>query len=37
MKDAADWLDEYRAFFEGSFDRLAEHLQEIQGNKGKIK
>ena len=35
MKDAADWLDGYRAFFEGSFDRLAEHLQEIQGNKGK--
>src|SRR5215213_5996491 len=29
MKDAADWLDDYRAFFEGSFDRLAEHLQEI--------
>ena len=34
MKDAADWLDEYRAFFEGSFDRLAEHLQEIQETKG---
>jgi DNA-binding transcriptional ArsR family regulator len=37
MKDAADWIDDYREFFEGSFDRLAEHLQEIQATKGKTK
>jgi DNA-binding transcriptional ArsR family regulator len=37
MKDAADWIDDYREFFEGSFDRLAEHLQEIQETKGKTK
>jgi DNA-binding transcriptional ArsR family regulator len=30
LKEAADWLAGYRAFWEGSLDRLAEHLQEIQ-------
>ena len=30
LKDAADWLAEYRGFWEGSFDRLGEHLVEIQ-------
>src|SRR5919198_6671865 len=25
LKEAADWLDEYRGFWEGSFDRLDEH------------
>jgi DNA-binding transcriptional ArsR family regulator len=30
LKEAADWLTRYRAFWEGSLDRLAEHLQEIQ-------
>ena len=28
MKDAADWLDDYRAFWEGQFDALARHLGE---------
>ena len=31
LKDAADWLERYRQFWEGSFDRLHEHLNEIQG------
>jgi DNA-binding transcriptional ArsR family regulator len=30
LKEAADWLAGYRGFWEGSIDRLAEHLQEIQ-------
>jgi DNA-binding transcriptional ArsR family regulator len=30
LKEAADWLSEYRRFWEGSFDRLGEHLREIQ-------
>lgn len=30
LKEAADWLAGYRGFWEGSFDRLDEHLREIQ-------
>ncbi len=30
LKEAADWLAEYRRFWDDSFDRLAEHLREIQ-------
>lgn len=30
LGDALDWLDEYREFWDGSFDRLAEHLDHIQ-------
>ena len=30
LKEAADWLAGYRGFWEGSFDRLNEHLREIQ-------
>ena len=30
LKEAADWLIAYRGFWEGSLDRLGEHLQEIQ-------
>ena len=30
LKEASDWLAGYRGFWEGSLDRLAEHLQEIQ-------
>jgi DNA-binding transcriptional ArsR family regulator len=34
LKAAADWLEEYRRFWEESFDRLDEYLQELQaGNK----
>jgi DNA-binding transcriptional ArsR family regulator len=30
MKRASDWLDHYREFWEASFDRLEEFLQELQ-------
>jgi DNA-binding transcriptional ArsR family regulator len=30
LKDAADWLEHYRQFWESSFDRLNEQLQDIQ-------
>lgn len=34
LKGAADWLEQYREFWEQSFDRLEGYLQELQG-KGK--
>jgi len=34
LKDAADWLDHYRHYWEESFDRLDEHLRKLQ-TKGK--
>src|ERR1700691_1689510 len=30
LKDAADWLEHYRDFWEQSFDRLEDHLREVQ-------
>jgi DNA-binding transcriptional ArsR family regulator len=30
LKQAADWLAGYRGYWEDSFDRLEEHLREIQ-------
>jgi DNA-binding transcriptional ArsR family regulator len=30
LREAADWLGGYRRFWEESFDRLDEHLREIQ-------
>lgn len=30
MKEAVDWLEQYRQFWEGSFDRLESYLQELQ-------
>ena len=30
LKDAADWLEHYRRFWEQSFDRLEEYLREVQ-------
>jgi DNA-binding transcriptional ArsR family regulator len=30
MKEAVDWLENYRRFWEESFDRLDEYLKEIQ-------
>jgi DNA-binding transcriptional ArsR family regulator len=30
MKAVADWLDQYRRFWDGSFDRLDTFLKEIQ-------
>jgi DNA-binding transcriptional ArsR family regulator len=30
LKDVAEWLEEYRRFWEESFDRLDEYLREVQ-------
>ena len=30
LKDVADWVDRYRGFWEQSFDRLDDYLQELQ-------
>jgi DNA-binding transcriptional ArsR family regulator len=30
LKDAADWLEDYRRFWEQSFDRLEDYLGELQ-------
>jgi DNA-binding transcriptional ArsR family regulator len=30
LEGAAEWLDDYRVFWEGSFDRLDDHLRAIQ-------
>jgi DNA-binding transcriptional ArsR family regulator len=30
LAEAIDWLERYRRFFEGSYDRLEAHLREIQ-------
>ncbi len=31
LKEAADWLDQYRRFWEHSLDRLERYLDELQG------
>ena len=30
LKDAADWVEHYRRFWQGSFDRLDEYLHELK-------
>ena len=35
LKDADDWIEQYRAMWEARFDRLDEYLQELQGKKPK--
>ena len=30
LGDAAQWIEPYRQFWEGSFDRLDQHLRQIQ-------
>ena len=30
LKEAADWIEHYRQFWEESFDRLGDYLREIQ-------
>jgi DNA-binding transcriptional ArsR family regulator len=32
MKNAVDWLERYRPFWEESFDRLDDYLRELQKN-----
>ncbi|HVU16095.1 MAG TPA: metalloregulator ArsR/SmtB family transcription factor [Candidatus Didemnitutus sp.] len=33
MKEAVDWLEHYRRFWEESFDRLGEYLEKLQQEK----
>ena len=33
LEDVAAWLEEYRQFWEASFDRLDQHLKDIQEGK----
>jgi DNA-binding transcriptional ArsR family regulator len=35
LKDAAEWLDHYRQFWEASFDRLDRYLTEMQMKENK--
>ena len=35
LKDAADWLEEYRQFWEQSLDRLEEYMEELQSKEPK--
>ena len=35
LRDAADWLEHYRRFWEQSFDRLADYLGELQAKEEK--
>lgn len=30
LKEAADWLERYRRFWDDSFDRMADYLKELQ-------
>jgi len=34
MKDVAEWVERYRAFWEGSLDRLGDYLTELQTKGG---
>jgi hypothetical protein len=31
LKDIATWIEQYRRFWEQSFDRLDDYLKELQG------
>lgn len=33
LKDIDEWMEQYRRFFEASFDRLDDYLQEIKAKK----
>src|SRR5258705_7221320 len=35
LKEASDWLEHYRRFWEQSFDRLADYLGELQAKEEK--
>ncbi len=35
LKDAVDWLEHYRRFWEESLDRLDDYLNELQGKENK--
>lgn len=33
LKDVSDWVERYRRFWDESFDRLDDYLQELQGKR----
>ncbi|OUL36503.1 transcriptional regulator [Nostoc sp. T09] len=35
LKDAADWIEQYRQFWEQNLDRLDEYLQQLQAEEKK--
>lgn len=35
LHEAADWIDQYRQFWEGSFDRLDNYLKKLQAEEKK--
>ncbi len=35
LKDAADWIEHYRRYWEESFDRLDDYLREVQSREKK--
>src|SRR6476661_2012271 len=35
LKEATDWIEQYKAFWEESLDRLGDYLKEIQATKKK--
>ena len=37
LKEAADWVEQYRKFWEASFDRLDEYLKELQAKEAVAK
>jgi DNA-binding transcriptional ArsR family regulator len=37
LRDANDWLEQYRKIWEGRFDRLEEYLKELQDRQRKEK
>ena len=37
LKDASDWLEHYRHFWEEAFDRLEDYLRELQKTESKKK
>lgn len=37
LKSVDDWLEQYRRFFEASFDRLDQYLQQVQSKQRKGK
>ncbi|QDT38451.1 ArsR/SmtB family transcription factor [Stratiformator vulcanicus] len=34
LREAQEWIDQYRRFWEQSFDRLDDYLKELQQNEG---
>ena len=37
LKEVADWVDQYRGYWEQSFDRLDEYLRELKGRESASK